>query len=279
VAKELDGRRVVLYARYSTEDQSPASIEDQLRKCREHVTRLGGVVADALVFSDAAMSGTSMRRPGLEALLAMATQKTPVVDVIVVEDVSRLSRDIADSATIFQRLAFARVDLIGVNDGVNTAIKGAKLMFTLRSAMNEAYIDELRERTLRGMEGRALAGYATGGVPYGYSTIEDRVGDRLLGMQIVVNEETAFIVRRIFAEYLAGRSLAMIAISLNKTGSTRHARRRSIGGRVGLTRGYARCSTMRPTLVGGSSRRSSGRRFLVPTDGRPGLDTRTTCLR
>lgn len=232
MASDLTNKKVAVYARFSTDMQNPASIDDQLRRCREHVERLGGTVPDGLVFSDAAMSGTSMARPGLEALLALATKKKPDIDIIVVEDVSRLSRDIADSATIFRRLEYAGVALIGLNDGVNTATKGAKLLYTLRSAMNEAYIDELRERTLRGLEGRALAGYATGCVPYGYRTVPEHGPDgRVLGNRIEIDEPQAKVVQRIFAEYLAGRSLAMIAITLNREGvdppraNTKHRRK------------------------------------------------------
>lgn len=60
--------RAVLYARYSSDQQSPASIEDQLRICREQAARDGLRVVG--VYRDAAVSGSSVTlRPGIQALL------------------------------------------------------------------------------------------------------------------------------------------------------------------------------------------------------------------
>jgi DNA invertase Pin-like site-specific DNA recombinase len=60
--------RAAVYARYSTDLQSAASIEDQIRLCRERVEKENGVIVD--IYSDYAISGSSVRnRPGMRALL------------------------------------------------------------------------------------------------------------------------------------------------------------------------------------------------------------------
>src|SRR5713101_8114140 len=60
--------KVALYARYSTDDQSVASIEDQFRICREHAGRERWQVIDT--YHDAAISGASViLRPGVQSLL------------------------------------------------------------------------------------------------------------------------------------------------------------------------------------------------------------------
>ena len=59
--------RVAIYARYSTEHQREGSIEDQLRLCRELIARNGWRLAGC--FSDSAVAGASMLRPGLQRLL------------------------------------------------------------------------------------------------------------------------------------------------------------------------------------------------------------------
>ena len=86
------------------------------------------------------------------------------IQAILTEDLSRITRDFADAAAIFKTLRFARVPLIGVADGIDTSAKDAKLSYALRSLVSDIYIDDLRDKTLRGLEGRHLAGYATGGV-------------------------------------------------------------------------------------------------------------------
>ncbi len=207
---------VAIYARYSSELQSEASIEDQIRRARDVIARAGGDPDRAMVFPDYAMSGASMVRPGLEALLRAVDEKK--VDVILTEDISRISRDMADAAQIFKRLQFAGVPLIGISDGIDTSAKHAKLNFAVKSLLADMYLDELRDKTLRGLEGRALAGFATGQVPLGYKTVASDRNERIAGRKIVIDEKGAKVVRRIFEEYRDGGSLLGIAQTLNAEG-------------------------------------------------------------
>ncbi len=100
----LTNQRVLIHARYSSANQRDASIEDQLRRYAAHVRSLGGHVNDEMVFSDAAISGSSLARPAFER--AMELVKTRKVDVFVTEDVSRISRDFADSAAVLHQLEY-----------------------------------------------------------------------------------------------------------------------------------------------------------------------------
>jgi len=90
--------RVALYARYSTDLQREASIEDQLRLCRGHAERQGWTVVDS--YSDRAISGASMLRPGLQELLADASWGR--FDVVLAEAMDRLSRDQEDIAGLYR---------------------------------------------------------------------------------------------------------------------------------------------------------------------------------
>jgi DNA invertase Pin-like site-specific DNA recombinase len=60
-------KRVALYVRYSSDNQRDASIEHQLRLCREHAERQGWMVVDS--YSDRAISGASLIRPGIQELM------------------------------------------------------------------------------------------------------------------------------------------------------------------------------------------------------------------
>lgn len=209
--------RIGIYARYSSDLQNESSIDDQARRAREAIARAGGDPSRATVFPDYAVSGGSMERPGLEALLRAV--EAGRIDVILTEDVSRISRDMGDAALIFKRLQFASVPLIGLSDGIDTSARQGKLTYAFKSMMAEWYVDELRDRTLRGLEGRALAGFATGNVPFGYRTEpEVDAAGRELGNRIVIDEDAAPIIRRIFAEYRDGGALHQISRALNREG-------------------------------------------------------------
>src|SRR5688572_16794387 len=105
--------RAVIYARYSTDLQSAASIEDQLRLCRERIAREGWVLGE--VYSDAGLSGASRFRPGYQQMLLDA--RSNAFDVVVAEALDRLSRDQEDTAALFKALSFADVQLITLSEG------------------------------------------------------------------------------------------------------------------------------------------------------------------
>lgn len=207
-----------VYARFSSDRQRDTSIEDQVRRCREHIDREQLAPADAVaVFTDFAVSGASLDRPGFEQLMRQVDEGR--ITAIVTEDVSRISRDFADAAIIFRRLQFAKVPLISIADGINTSSRHAKLSFALKSLVADIYLDDLRDKTLRGLEGRARAGYATGMVPFGYRTQLERDGrGNVRGSRIEIVPCEADLVRHIFREHLDGRSLAAIARRLNAAG-------------------------------------------------------------
>ncbi len=87
--------RVALYARYSSDSQSAASIEDQFLVCREHAQREHWNVVGT--YQDAAISGASVvLRPGIRLLLQDAQRSK--FDIVLAETLDRVSRDQADTA-------------------------------------------------------------------------------------------------------------------------------------------------------------------------------------
>src|SRR5689334_9967052 len=102
--------RVALYARYSSDQQRLASIEDQFRACREHAERYGwNVVAE---FSDPAISAASMKNlPGLQSLMRKAAV-VGTYDIVLAEALDRFSRDQEDIAGFFKRLRHAGVRVV-----------------------------------------------------------------------------------------------------------------------------------------------------------------------
>ncbi|MEO7034461.1 MAG: recombinase family protein, partial [Polyangiaceae bacterium] len=214
--RNLAGLNVAIYARYSSDLQRPASIDDQVRRCTQFVEERGGAVKRDLVFSDAAKSGASLVRNGFERLMKLVRQRPRGVDAIVVEDMSRVTRDLADASHLFRELRYLGVPLVGVADGVDTSGKEAKVTFTVKSLLSDMYLDELSDKTRRGLEGRALAGFSTGGLPLGYRSVPQRDEHaRMVGHRIEIDEDGAKTIQRIFDEYLKGNSYAAIAQTLN----------------------------------------------------------------
>ncbi|HEX4516421.1 MAG TPA: recombinase family protein, partial [Polyangiaceae bacterium] len=216
--QELAGLTVAIYARFSSDGQREASIEDQIRRCRKYVDDRGGRIREELIFADRAVSGASMDRPQFALLTALATSTPPKVDVIVTEDLSRVGRDQADLHIFKRALEFGRVRLVGVADGIDTTAAHGDLTFAMKGMISQFYLKELRDKTMRGLEGRALAGYATGGVAYGYRLRRDvSAAGKAIGSRVEVDAEQAKVIRNIFTLYLDGYSYAGIAKRLNDT--------------------------------------------------------------
>ena len=273
--RSLASTRVAVYARYSSDRQRDASIEDQVRRCREHIDRLGGVFDPELVFTDHAVSGASLQRPAFEALMARVRDRHRSVDVIVTEDLSRVSRDFADAARVFKELEYLRVPLLGVADGIDTSARGAKLNYTLKSLIADVYLDDLRDKTLRGLEGRALAGFSTGGLPLGYRS-EPSPGR-------TARRSGAASCSTTSAPRSCGGSSATTPTAARSSPSPprstpracrRRARRRGIDARGGSRRPSAICSTTRPTWGDGPSSAARGCACRAAARGGRGRATR-----
>ncbi|MEM9421695.1 MAG: recombinase family protein [Pseudomonadota bacterium] len=116
--------RAVTYSRYSDELQRNESIEDQIRVCKERILKEGWSCVDS--YYDRAESGSSMiLRSGVQALVQDALARK--FDIVVIEDLDRLSRDQEDTAGIYKRLQFADVQLF--SHGVFVNIGQRHLLF------------------------------------------------------------------------------------------------------------------------------------------------------
>ncbi len=198
--------KVAIYARYSSENQREASIADQFRECREFARKQGWVIAGE--YSDHAISGATLMRPGFQAMMAEALHGR--VDVVLAEALDRFSRDQEDTAGLFKRLTFAGVAIVTLAEGDITF-----LHIGLKGTMNAMFLKELADKTRRGLRGRVELGKSGGGVSFGYRIIRTfKDGVVSTGEREIVPEE-ADTIRRIFRDYAAGLSPKQIAKDLN----------------------------------------------------------------
>jgi site-specific DNA recombinase len=203
--------RVALYARYSSDNQSVASIEDQFRICHEHAAREKWNVVGT--YHDAAISGASLiLRPGVQALLQAAQRGR--FEIVLAEALDRVSRDQADVATLFKHLRFAGVQIVTLSEGEIT-----ELHVGLKGTMNALFLKDLAAKTHRGIRGRVEKGKSGGGICYGYDVVKhtDAGGEPIRGER-TINEAQAEIVRRVFRVFASGISPRAIARRLNDAG-------------------------------------------------------------
>lgn len=214
--------RVCLYARYSSENQKESSIDDQFRNCEQRAVREGWTVTHR--YADKAVSGSTTERPGYQRMLADAKAKT--FDILLVDDLSRLSRDSMETEQARRRLVHWGVRLIGVSDGIDTDDRGHKMLSGFKGMMNEVFLDDLCDKTRRGMVGQALKGYHCGGRAYGYRLVPEYDPSRTdpygqpakVGTRLEIHPDQARWVKWIFARYAEGQSPMKIVEELNRRG-------------------------------------------------------------
>ena len=198
--------RVATYARYSSDLQDRRSIDDQRRSLHDFARSRGwDVVAN---FSDEAASGSSLQgRQGLADCLTRA--RSGAFAGILVESLDRVSRSLADTATLHRELTFHGVKLLSMADNGEVPL----MMIAVKGGISEQYLQDLAAKTRRGQVGRARAGRIPGGNSYGYDVLpgDDR-GRR------AINEMQATVVRRIFDEFAVGSSSLAIVSQLNREG-------------------------------------------------------------
>jgi len=197
-------KRTAIYARFSTELQHERSIEDQVVVCRNYAERNDLEIVG--VYDDRARSGASMYgRDGLLRLLDAA--RDGGFEVILIEALDRLSRDQEDLAGIWKRLNFMGVELRAVHEGTADQIQ-----IGVRGLLGSLFLTDLAHKVRRGMQGVVRDGRHAGGRAFGYRPVAGKPGE----LEIV--EIEASVVRRIFRDYVAGKTPREIAHALNKEG-------------------------------------------------------------
>ncbi|NMJ42468.1 recombinase family protein [Roseomonas sp. JC162] len=202
--------RCLIYARFSSDLQSAASIEDQFRICHERAAREGWSIVGQ--FSDAAISGATLLRPGYQGLLEAI--RTGKVDIVLAESLDRFSRDLEHVAAFHKQATFCQVRIVTLAEG-----EISELHVGLKGTMGALYLKDLAAKTHRGQVGRVRKGFAFGAPPYGYRKVRrfDEQGEPVRGLREIDPAEAA-VVRRIFGDYVAGHSPRTIAAALNAEG-------------------------------------------------------------
>ena len=128
--------RAAIYARVSTDKQSQLSTADQIRKCREWATVHGFAVNDEHIYVDEAVSGVGFDRAALGRMMAAATSAERPFDAILVDDTSRLSRNMKDSLGIRERLDFAGIRQVAVSQGIDSDDEQADVLHAVHGLVD-----------------------------------------------------------------------------------------------------------------------------------------------
>ena len=204
------GKRCVLYPRVSTEMQVDGySLEGQKNMLTRFADREEMIVVDT--YEDAGKSGKSIEgRPAFQKMLRDIEDGLDI-DYILVYKLSRFGRNAADILNSLELVQSYGVNLICIEEGIDSSQTSGKLLISVLSAVAEIERENIIEQTMNGRREKARQGGWNGGfAPYGY-TLEDN--------KLMIEETEAVAIRKIFELYTSSEiGLGGIANQLNLQG-------------------------------------------------------------
>src|SRR5438094_2218784 len=214
--------RAVIYVRVSTKPQAgedKISIKDQLRECRRYIEREGWILAGEFV--DPGISAGTIDRPGLKSLFSSLEK----IDLVIAWDFERIHREkISVAGYILDTLDENRKQITSIKQPIpvydpalyDPRENDTPYMLREMAGFTSGIDNRRRYRTLRkGIQERFRQGYMMKPPPYGYRLAYAVVDGKIVKLPREVVSAEAHVVRRIFREYLAGKSYFAIACGLN----------------------------------------------------------------
>jgi DNA invertase Pin-like site-specific DNA recombinase len=220
--------RIAYYIRVSTEEQaenpegSIKNQEERLKATVQYKNQEGLFGECVAVYTDRARSGKDTNRPELQRLLQAIRRKE--VTLVMVTELSRLSRSIKDFAGIWELMQACSCSFMSLRENFDTTTAAGEMV--LYSVANIAQFErrQISERVTAGFQSRAKRGLYNGGpVPYGYRLAPDHPGT------LDIHPEHAPVVQAAFRAFLEKGNLSLAAKWLNAQGYTM-ARARQGGG-------------------------------------------------
>lgn len=195
---------VVIYARYSSHNQTEQSIEGQIAICEEYAKRNNYTIVGTYI--DRALTGTNDNRPQFKQMIEDSNKK--YFNGVLVYQLDRFARNRYDSATYKSRLKKNDVRVFSAKENISEDASGI-LMESVLEGMAEYYSAELSQKVRRGMKINAEKCQHNGGIPaLGYDVDKNK--------KYTINKEQANTVRKIFDMYINGNTMTDIIKYLNE---------------------------------------------------------------
>jgi len=202
---------VGIYLRLSREDETTGqseSINNQKDFLTGYILEKNWNIIN--IYIDDGYSGLNFDRPGFKKMIADIENKK--IDLVITKDLSRLGRDYIDTGYYIERyFPQKRVRYIALNDGIDTFGNTTNNdMSPFKSVINDMYAKDISKKIRAVMDTKRINGKFIGAfAPYGY------VKDSKDKNKLIIDEQSANVVKRIFEMYISGDSMSKIVKIFN----------------------------------------------------------------
>lgn len=209
--KEKPKLKVVAYCRVSTDSEEQASsYETQVKHYTDYISR-NSAWEFAGIYADDGISGTNTKkREGFNEMIQDCMNGK--IDMVITKSISRFARNTIDCLKFVRKLKEKNIPIIFEKENINTMEASGELLLTIMASLAQQESASLSQNVKLGLKFR----YQEGKVQINHNWFLGYTKDK--DGKLVVVEEEARVVRRIFREYLEGASLRDIADGLEKDG-------------------------------------------------------------
>lgn len=265
--------RCAIYTRVSTQEQGRegASLPVQLQACRRYAGQQDWTVVDEL---QDIQSGLDVDRAAYQQVITYA--RAHAIDIVLVWRLDRFGRDEAEAMVRLKEMARLQTKVVSATEGEQSPFL-QRLMFLLAGEESR----RTSERVRPAMRKRVEEGLWVAKPPFGYTVNRARPG------HILIDEETAPIVRELYRRFLDGDTTRGLAGWLNTLTTEDGERRKSPGGRY-FEPGFVREVLRNPCYIGmirwnrnsqskleGRYKRPASEHMIVPGQHEPIIDRET----
>ena len=176
IRRRLESKNADIYTRVSTTMQVDGySLDAQREKLKRYAEFQNMEIVNE--YSDEGKSGKSVEgRPEFQRMLDNIENGTDEVQFVLVFKLSRFGRNAADVLNSLQRMQDFGVNLICVEDGIDSSKDSGKLMISVLSAAAEIERENILVQTMEGRKQKAREGKWNGGfAPYGYELVNGKI--------------------------------------------------------------------------------------------------------
>ncbi len=208
--------KIGIYVRVSTEEQAQVadgSIDNQQHRIHSFIEmkrsqeKTWGKVFETYI--DDGFSAKSTNRPAYQRMVR--DLKLGKINLILITDLSRLSRNISDFCDLYKELGKFKANFLSIKEQFDTSTPVGEMMVFNMVNLAQFERKQTSERISMNFHSRALRGLKNGGVPLlGYDSDPTNAGKR------IVNEAEAKLVKEIFSMYDEGQSVSTITDHLNQ---------------------------------------------------------------
>lgn len=203
-------KRVCAYARVSTDSNSQAQSLENQTETYERLIKSNPEYEFAGIYHDKAITGSKEERPGFMQMISDAREGK--FDLIIVKSISRFARNTAITLKYLRELKSLDIGIFFEEENINTLSEDGEMMISVLSSFAQEELESISKNIKWSVQKRFRQGMVVMSTKFLLGYDKNEYGE------LVVNEEQAKIVKRIFDMYVSGIGTTTIAKILNSEG-------------------------------------------------------------